>query len=264
MRVDTLLEVLDAAMLSYYVKSDWKQMGGMMLVGPPGDLKSTMIKAAAEPHPSTLVLSDLTLPSFKSMRDDVTSGRYKALSFTEFEKIYARQSSTSQNLEGLIKALTEEGFRHFGNEDQRMPSLESRCHVQAAVTMALFRKKYQEWSENGFSRRFLWLIFRLDDPDKITNAIHEWKLIEMGKITTRRPGNGSIPYRMEERESLYLQTLVREQPGGSIASQYVLLKKIFCVLRWKHGQADGKKDRAMEIIKDFSKCLTSKGTELIL
>jgi len=256
-----LLETLDAGILSKYVQSDdFPQYGGILLQKPPGSLGSTAIATAAAAHHDTLVLSDLTLPSFKVMRDDFVSGRYTAMGLLELDKIYARQNSTAMNLEGLIKGLTEEGFRHFGSEDQRLPSLPVRAHVQAAMTTALARKHFERWMDNGFSRRFLWITFKLRDPSKIRDAVHDWKRLDFGTVVSKRPANGRIPYNMTPEESKAVQRAVKEQPGGN-ATAYAILKKIFCVWRWKFKE-DPK--RPMQLLKDLEEALSRNGDDLIL
>jgi len=261
MKVDTLTETLDAGILARYVLSeDFPQYGGIMLVKPPGSLGSTCIDIAAKAHPDVIPLSDLTLPSFKIMRDDFIGGRYSALSLLEVDKIYSRQSTTAMNLEGLIKGLTEEGFRHFGTEDQRMASLPCRAHVQGAMTTSLHRKHYERWVENGFARRFLWIVFRLKDPQKISEAVHNWKRIDMGEIVSKRPANGKIPYTLTDQESQRIQHVLKEQPGGN-ATAYVLLKKIMCVWKWKFGKES---TRPNELLKDLTPGLSRNGAYLEL
>lgn len=263
MKPETLLDVLDAGYLAKYVESpDFPQMGGIMLNKPPGNMGTTFIKTAASYHPDVQICSDLTLPAFKVMRDDFTGGRYTGLALTEVDKLYSRQMTTAMNLEGLIKALVEEGFTAFATEDQRTPGPEARAHVQGAMTTSLIRKHNERWRDNGFSRRFLWITFALKEPWRIQEAVHEWKKIEMGSIVSRRPVNRRIPYRIEPNESEMIGSILREQPGGN-ATAYVLLKKIFCVLRWKYPVKNGI-DRATEIIKDLAPALTSKGGKLIL
>ena len=75
-----------------------------MLVGPPGSFKSTIIETAADPHPDTIVCSDLNVQQWLKMKDEFVNKRYSALGFPEFEKIYQRHSATASNLEGIIKA----------------------------------------------------------------------------------------------------------------------------------------------------------------
>lgn len=264
MRPESLVDVLDAGHLARHVEADaFPQMSGIMLVKPPGNLGTTFIKAAAAPYPEALIVSDLTLPAFKIMRDDFVSGRYSSLSLLEIDKLYSRQNSTAMNLEGLIKALAEEGFRHFATEDQRMPSLEARAHIQGAMTLSLLRKNNERWRDNGFSRRFLWFTFSLADATRITRAVRDWKLIELGAIGSKRPVNNRIPYRMEESESRMLEIMVKDQPGGN-ATAYVLLKKIFCVLRWKYPIRNGGPDKAVEIMRDIAPALTTNGAKLYI
>src|SRR6476646_6884687 len=134
MKARSLLEVIDAAHLSYYVESPFPSRGGLMLVGPPGVLKSTFIASGLSDYPSALVLSDLNVQQLVRLRDDLSGGRYTSIGFTEFEKLYQRASSTSENIEGHIKALVEEGFTRASFEDQRMATMSARALVVGAMT----------------------------------------------------------------------------------------------------------------------------------
>jgi hypothetical protein len=254
----SILEIINCAHLSKYVSSDFDERGGIMLVGPPGVLKTTIITNALDPFPDKLVMSDLTLPSFKVMRDDFTNKRYTTIGLTAYEKLYERQASTASNLEGLIKGLVCEGWQTFSTEDQRMPGSKTRALVVGGMTQDLLSRKYTEWQTSGFSRRFLWIVMRLHDPYVIARAIHEWRLIEFSNVVTKVPGNGRIHYNLTEDESRYIGHLVREQPGYS-GIAYSLMKKIACVLKWKYDA-----ETMMAILSDVEKALSNKGDELIL
>jgi len=68
-----------------------------------------------------------------------------------------------------------------------------------------------------------------------------------------------IPFNVDEKSSRYLMKLVRDQPGDT--SPYILLKKVWSVLRWKYPKEE-KKPR--EIMEDFSESLARNGTELTI
>lgn len=261
MKVTNFIEVLDAAHLSHYVKFDFEQRGGIMIVGPPASWKSTVIKIALNEYPNALVLSDINVQQLIMMRDDLAAGRYITMGFLEMEKIYQRNPAVAANTEGHIKAIVEEGFTIASFEDQRKIKANARCCVMGAMTYALYDKKFSDWMKGGFARRFLWCAVRMEDPEMIMNAIHEGKLVDLDGIPRRMPST-KIPYTLTEDESRTIRKMVREQPGQE--TPYVLLKKIACVLKWKYQRVPDPSRKTMDILKDFATCLTRSGAEMVL
>jgi hypothetical protein len=60
-----------------------------------------------------------------------------------------------------------------------------------------------------------------------------------------------IPFNVTEKESVHLRNLLRDQPE---ATPFVLLKKIFAVLKWKYGV-----EKSLRIIDKFALCLSGEG-----
>lgn len=261
MKPQSLLEFLDAAHLSSFVESDFGSRGGIMLVGPPNTLKSTMVEAAYNPYPNALVLSDLNVQQLARLRDDLSGGRYPTIAFTAFEKLYARHAATSSNLEGYLLALVEEGFTRVAFEDSRMAAIKAKALVVGATTISFYSRKYQDWHDSGFLRRFLWLVYRVDDPRKLENAIHKWELLPIDSIQRKAAPTGSIKYNLSVAESTSLLTMAKEQPDRSTG--FILLKKIAIVLKWKY---TGTKtpERWIEILRDIAPALSSSGSTIVL
>lgn len=259
MKPVTVIEILEAAHLSKYVESPFPQRGGLFLVASPGALKSTMIEAALSEYPNSLPAADINVNTFMKLRDDLQSNKYATIAFGEFEKLYQRNANTAANIEGVIKACVEEGFVRGPFEDVRMGGVKARVLIIGGMTPTFYSSKYDSWIKSGFARRFLWSMFTVSNPEMILEAIHEWRRIEMDGIPRRFPGMKGIPFNVSDNESRYLMKLVREQPGD--ATPYVLLKKIFSVLRWKYPK---ELSRPMEIIKDFAESLSRNGSELTL
>jgi hypothetical protein len=258
----TLIEIIDACHLTkHLVNSPFPQRGGLMLVAPPAALKSTLIEETLSQYPNALTVTDLNINTLVKLRDDLISNRYATIAFEEFEKLYQRHSSTASNMEGSIKAMVEQGFNRASFEDVRMGGIKAQVLIIGGMTPQFHSAKYDTWAKNGFARRFLWSIFTVDNPEVIMEAIHEWKRLNLWEGFSRRfPGLAGIPWKIEDSESRYLMSLTKDQPGQS--TPYVLLKKVFCVLRWKYDRTDPK--RAMRIMKDFAPSLTKNGARLIL
>src|SRR5256885_1629489 len=120
MKVTTLMEVISAGHLAKFVDGPFDQRGGIFLVGPPGHLKSTIIKLALIEYPDTLVLSDINVQEFGRLKNSLIGGRYTTIGFGEFEKLYERNPTTAANLEGTLRGMVEEGFDKLSFESQQM------------------------------------------------------------------------------------------------------------------------------------------------
>jgi hypothetical protein len=255
-----MLEVLDAAHLSKYVRSPFDQRGGLMLVGPPATLKTTLMSSVMEEHHDALVIGDINIQTLMKLRSDFRSGRYSTLCFTEFSKLYARRGETSANLEMAIQGLVEEGFTVPSFKDQRLQSGKARCLVVGAMVEAFYEDNYTAWEASGFLRRFLWCNIAVANGHLLMDAVHRWELLDLGTYQSKSPGNKFIKMSVTEYESASLQKALRDQPGQT--TPFVLLKKILSVLHWKYDKTEPK--RAWEIMKDFLPCLEKHGTEIVL
>ena len=85
LKVQTLIEFLDATANTRYVDGPYEDRGGVMLVGFPGSLRTRMIKSALDSHSDALILSDLNVKQWLHLREDFITGRYATLGFMDFE-----------------------------------------------------------------------------------------------------------------------------------------------------------------------------------
>ncbi len=179
------------------------------------------------------------------------------MAFGEFEKLYQRNPATAANIEGHLKAMVEEGFGKQSFEDTRAGSFETRIRVLGGITPGCYQRLYTRWAEGGFSRRFLWCAYVMDNPDIIGDAIDKWKSINLGNSTRGYPNNNSIEYCVTKQESAKIRTFLKAQPA--LYTPFILMKKIYSVLRWRH-----KPKTAMGIMEDFAECLQEKPARLII
>jgi hypothetical protein len=257
MTPQTLIEIIDAAHLTSFIESPFPQRGALMIVGPPGSLKTTFMRVALNNHPSALFLSDLNINSLMKLRDSLVSGRYRTIAFPEYEKLYQRKADTSANIEGTIKQLIEEGFSRASFEEQDAITSLSRTLVTGCMTYSFYSKMVSQWKESGFKRRILWVGIKLSNPDKVMEAIRKWELIEIDGIPRKYPTK-NIPFNVTDAESKMLEKLLE---GQWEATPYVLLKKIFAVLRWKYPK---NKNKPMEFMEEIGPCLGNKLGEIDL
>ena len=258
MKIKTLIEVISAAHLTRYVESSvFQQRGGMFLVAPPGCLKSTIIRNSLKCYPDALQLPDLNVQTLGYIKGSFTEGKYTTLAFGEFEKLYQRNPATAANIEGHLKAMVEEGFGKPSFEDSRSVNFESRIMLVGGITPGCYQRMFTRWMENGFARRFLWCSYTLENTEIIPDAIDRWKSLDFGKSTKETPNNGVISYNITKAESSKIRSLLMQ--GHSMETPFVFMKKIFCVLKWRH-----KPKNAMSIVEDFAESLGERPAKLVI
>jgi len=253
------MEFIDAACDTQFVYGPYEERGGIMLVAYPGSLKSTILKGSMSHHPEAMVVSDLNVQQWIKIRDDFVTGRYNALGFTDFEKIYQRHSSTSSHIEGIVKGLVAEGYGISPNGDQRMPVIPAYALVVGAMTNSCMELRYDEWQKSGFLRRFIWLTFSVQNQNKIHQAIRRWEKLDFGLITSR-PANKLIKVDVSDDRSKQMEKIMVQQPGFN-GTGYVLLKKIVAVLEWRNQR---NKKRVSEILEDIAPAFTKNGGRIVL
>ena len=259
MHVHSLMEVLDAAYLSKFVQSPFQSKGGILLIGPPETLRTTIIDNVFADYPDALVLSDVNVKQMMEMREDMSAGKITALAFSELAKLYARNPAVAKNIEGHIMALVEEGMSLASFSDKRMSSSRARVLVIAALTEKFYMQRFTGWMDSGFARRFLHCQYRLHDAWALADAQEHRTLIDFGSIKRKTPGNRTIKWDVTPEEMKSLRKSLKFQFRKGISTPFHLAANIFCVLKWKHGEKD-----ARSIWLDFSECIQDEGAELIL
>jgi hypothetical protein len=257
MKLSTLVEVLNAVHLSRYVQTPYIQRGGLMLVAPPASLKSSSLSFLME-YPSVMMISDLNVQSFNTMRGDIVSGRTSTLVFSDLEKLYQRHSSVSTNLEGHIKAIADEGFRRPSFQDQRAVCIPAHASVIACMTENFYEKKISQWLNDGFARRFIWCHYALENPELILDALDAGKLIALSdrKFSPVIPADRRIDMEITKEESIFIARLLRFHHQRETPT--ILMRKIVAVLKWKF-RKDWK-----AILTDFAPSLSHQGAKVSL
>ena len=116
-RLETFLTVLHAACLTHRVESNFKSRGGLLLVAPPGQMKTSMLSTLTDQH-GVMGYSDMTTRTLVEARDYIASKKVHTLLLYDFQKIYERKSDTAANIVGSLRALVEEGFSSAAWEEQ--------------------------------------------------------------------------------------------------------------------------------------------------
>lgn len=233
-----------------------------MIAGPPGTLKSTIIKTI-DAMDKGLSLSAINMTTFRALVNEIANKKIRTLAFEEFASVYAGDPRTASRVETTLAAMAEQGHSTMGLQDERMQRLEARCAVIAAMVPEFHEQKFRRWDDSGFHRRFLWSLIRVADPDKLTNSVIEWQRLD---IPNSRVPN--IPLSLIIKDSLSpterreLLRSLKKQPGGDVTSQLRTLCKMTSALAWWYSRSS-KKD-AMKTIRTFSQTLGKHGDELIL
>jgi len=263
-KLENFIEVLWAATLTHRVESRFQSRGGILLVAPPAHFKTTMLRAV-EDMPGVQSYSDITTTGLVEARDMIASKKIHTLMFYDLQKIYERKAETASNIIGSLRALMDEGFTTaaFENAGTNMIQMRARALVLAATTPAMYRRVMGDWDESGFSRRLIFSVYSLQNPEVLVKAIMQDEPLQLaGLSSVNVPFNLSI--KLEEKpgdENALRKLLRRGQRGEEIP--LILLRKILAVLRWK-AKAQHSKDYSLDILREFGKSMGDEGVEVQL
>jgi hypothetical protein len=259
-RISTFMECVKAAHLSSYVQSEFQQTAGMFIVGPPGVMKTTILRAL-DSYESVLTLSDVNSKVLHGIiKSQLTANTIKTLVLPEVQRIYERDPRTAAGVEGTIRSLVEEGFSGASFEDPTVSRFTARALVIGAMTDKFRDDNWQRWNDSGFARRFLWCLIRLGDPSILMNAVEMGRMamVQDDVVAMPTPPLGQIPS-LESHLRKRLRSLVRKQPKPSNV-QYELLCRMAAVLDFYYKRNKLKKD-AIETLHEFGGAILN-GAEL--
>jgi hypothetical protein len=265
LRVATLIEALCAVHLSSYVDAPFQERGGLMLVGPPSVLKTTLLEIVSRAYYDAVTVSDINARTLDDLRDQIAAKQIRTLVVPELRKLYERHSQTSSNVEGTIRALVAEGFGAASFNDGRVNQLRARATFMSAMQPKFQVEHFKAWEDSGFNRRFLWALVNMADPHLLDRAVEDWKLIDFPvRHLPPAPVTSLIPNSTTREERAEIRRLVRFQPGGAQSIQMALLVKMLSVLKWWYKMSGRREREAVTAVRDFSAALGKEGAELIL
>lgn len=261
MNLRELTTILAAAHLSSRVASKIQDSGGLMLVGPPGVLKSA-IALTLNHYDDAMVLTDLNSKTLTSIKERIISGGCHSLVLPEMAKIYERHPSVSSNLEGSLRALVAEGFVSASFEAHTVQRFRARAVLIGALTPSTVVKMSEHWEESGFMRRFLWAFYRIPDA-VVEKAVMEDRdlLRRIRHAPIRFEKDMVIPDATTMPERMELRRIAKYQPGGSHAMHVLILRRMLAVLKW-HFRRTGKTAQAMKLMHGFAELLGKEGALL--
>jgi hypothetical protein len=253
-KAETILEAICAFHLSSYVSGPVRDRGGLMLVGPPGVLKTTLLDVLDENYHNTISASNLNTTTLLKLQTQFYNGAMRSLVLPDVQAMYAGDPRTAQRLEQALMQLAGEGHRGASWQDSRFQKFRSRCTIFGAMTQKLHEKFSNAWEESGFLRRFLWASYTLKDPEILMNALEQWKRAEIGAIKIPAlPANGVIPDTLTIADRKEIRSWLKHQPTPH-EIQFALLCRATSALAW-HYKTHRIPKRAMQTMRDFAEML---------
>lgn len=262
-RIETMIEVMYALHLSAYVEGPFKDRGGMMLVGPPGVLKTSILNVLERSYPNVVTLSDVNAQMLVELRGQIAQEAIRTLVIPELAKLYERDPRVASNVEGTLRALVAEGFRAASFEDARVNRIEARCLVIGALTEHLHGKHFGDWEHSGFNRRFLWPVVTIN-ADVLDRAVHDWRYLILDRGQVPPVPAEPIPQQTNDEERSALRMMVKDQPGGSHAAQFALMVKMLAVLQWWYARIGRTRDDAFMRMHEFAATLGKNGAQIVI
>lgn len=259
----SLIEVLQAAHLTYAVHSPFPARSGVLLVKPAGHLGTSFLTVLSDYFPNFLLVSDLNQNQLSAMRDDLFGGRYQTVAFADMIKLYERNQTVAANLEGTLRSMVDEGWAGATSKDHRVAAAPVRVHIMGAMTPSMYENKFPHWLQTGFARRFLWVHFMLAEPAVIGDAIQQQQRLILTADNFPSPPRSSIPCELPEAHKRELRMMLKKQPGYD-STPFSLLIKIASVLKWKYERMKAKEGDYMRPMRDFGKLLQHKYTEITI
>lgn len=256
--IGELVEVVCAAHLSVYVEGPFKSRGGLMLVGPPAAMKTSVLNHL-KAYPHAQVISDITSQSLTRIQQDIASARIHTVAVQDYQKLYERHPMVASNIEGNIRSLIDEGFTCAAHQEARLNRPTARAVFMGAVTPDLLEKKGTAWLDGGFARRFLWFRYSLSDPDTILQSIADWNPVRLEHPTIPTP-KGPIPFTLTQTEKVACLSMIQDQYGKEIP--YILIMKVLCVIKWHFDKQGKSAKQALELLSRFSAGLKKEACEV--
>jgi len=253
LRATDLIETVCGIHLSSYVRSPVSDRGGLMLVGPPGALKTTFLDVLDHYH-NSIATSNWNTTTLVQMLPQMVNGGIRSIVIPDMHAIYAGDPRTAARFEAMIMQLAGEGTRGASWQDSRHQKFISRCTVLGAMTSKHFERHSKGWEDSGLLRRFLWCSYALADPDVLMRALDTWQRADIGSIAAPMlPADTVIEDTLTSAERQQIRSWLKHQPTPH-EIQYALLCRTASALRWCYRTAKVKRD-AMKTVRAFAETL---------
>lgn len=258
--ISELITFLQAAHVAQ--DTDWEldARGGIMLIAYPEQLKTTILQKALRRYPEVLLVSDMNVREFSDIREDLLTQRFDTIGFLDYQKVWERDDRTSSNVEGVIRALTDEGW-HGTLGGKQIRGAAARAFMVLCMTPGLFNQKADGWQKTGFMRRFLSLKYIFKDRRILEESIKAGRAYQLGAVPpVIRPIN-RLQYTVTPSEADYIGLALKDQKG--LVALQVLLR-IYNTLKWHYDTQMKEPDRGMQLLMNVVPMLMPEGGELTI
>lgn len=259
-----MFEGICALHLSSYVVSPYNDRGGLMVCGPPGVLKTTLLDILDDNYHNALSISNSFMGTMNRLQSSFFNGQVRSISFPDIQSIYAGDPRTSGRIEQMMMQLSGEATRTIGGgQDARYAKFKARCTVFGAMTELFHTAKAEKWENSGFLRRFLWSFYTLDNPDILVEAVSHWKRANLGSARIPDiPAGNAIAESLSIAERKEVYGWLRHQPIPH-EIQFQVMVKAVSALRWSYHQ-QGRKEDAMDVMHEFAETMQRDAALLVL
>lgn len=256
--ISDLVTFIQAAHVSQDTNWDLQARGGVMLVSYPEQLKTSILSASLGRYPEVMLVSDMNVREFSDIREDLLTQRYDTIGFLDYQKVWERDERTSANVEGVIRALTDEGWNGTLGGKQ-MKGAPARAFLILCMTPGLYNAKLDNWKKNGFHRRFIAMHYQFRDRRLLEESIKQGRSYQLSiRQHIMRPTN-RLTYKVTESEANFIQLALKEQKG-LVALQ--LLLRIYNTMKWHFDEVMKEPDRAMQLLMNIMPMFNSEGGDL--
>ncbi len=253
--VNSMIEGLCAVHLASYVMSPSHDRGGVMLVGPPGVLKTSMLDVLDQNYQNALSVSNAFMQTMSKLQSAFYNGSIRSLCFPDLQSVYAGDPRTAGRIEQMMMQLAGEATRTIGgDQDSRYAKFKGYCTIFACMTDTFHQSRANKWEQSGFLRRFVWSTYTLEDPDILIRALIEWTRADLGSFRIPEiPTSNYIKDSLNSEERKEIFSWLRYQPGPHEIQLQVLCRSV-AALRW-HYEKIGSRKNAMTTMREFSETL---------
>jgi hypothetical protein len=254
-KVSEVITFIQACHVGRDTDCDLTEAGGVMLVSYPEHLKTTIASRALRPYPEAMVVSDMNVREFSDIREDLLTSRYDTIGFLDYQKVWERDERTSANVEGVIRALTDEGWHGtLGGKTIKGPA--ARCFMVLCMTPNLYSAKVSQWNKTGFSRRFIALNYVFRDRRVLEAAIKQGHKYQLSLEHAIPKPTNRLLYTVTTSEADYIGEALKDQ-RGLVGLQ--LLLRAYNAMKWYYDECRREKDRGMQVLMNIVPLMTENG-----
>lgn len=257
--VAEIITFIQAAHVGQHTNWDLDSRGGIILSAYPEQLKTRIVERALAVYPNALCVSDMNMRELGDMRSDLITQRYTTIGFLDYQKVWERDERTSSNVEGGIRALTDEGWQGYASNARI--ATKAKCFMVLCITPTMWEDKAQEWKRNGFARRMLFMSYRFDDRAALEAAIKEGHTYQLSIEHAIPQPAERLLYSVTESEAEYISLALKSQ-RSLIPLQ--LLLRVYNTLKWFYDDVKKERDRGMQLLMNMCPLLSQDGGVITL